>query len=156
MIISILENYGLIGIFVIAVMEAIFLPVPVETLLIPYVIVNPKMIIFAIIVSTMGSVIGASIGYILGRYGEKLILSKFIKDKSFSIAKKYFTRYGVWAVGIAAITPLPYKIFAMISGVMGLKIQKLIKVSFLFRGMRFITVAATTLKFGDRILSIFT
>ena len=150
-IVDFLLHYGLIGIFVIAVMEAIFLPVPVETLLIPFAVLNPKMIILAIIVSTLGSVIGAGIGNKLGKYGEKHIVSKIINKNKIDISRKYFAKFGVWAIGIAAITPLPYKLFALISGVVGMGLGKVMTVSFMARGTRFSVVCLWAVYFGVNI-----
>ena len=146
-----LSHYGLIGIFILAVAEAIFLPVPVETLLVPFAVLNPKMILFAIIVSTLGSVIGAGIGNKVGKYGEKHIVSRIINKKKLDVSKKYFAKFGVWAIGIAALTPLPYKIFALISGVVGIGIGKVLTVSFMARGTRFSAVCLWAMYYGTNI-----
>lgn len=143
-----LMNYGLFGIFALAVMEAIFLPIPVEVLLIPFILVNPKMIIPAILVSTIGSAIGAVIGNRVGVMGEKFVLAKLVSDKKLNFSKKYFNKFGVWAIGIAALTPLPYKIFSIISGLIGIGVEKVVTVSLLSRGVRFAAVSIWVMNFG--------
>lgn len=147
--IEILTQYGIIGIFILAVCEAIFLPVPVESLLIPFIILNPRMIIPAVLAATIGSVIGAAVGNRVGVVGEKFILAKMISEKKLQFSKKYFGKYGVWAIGVAALTPLPYKIFALISGFIGIGVAEVIKVSLLSRGLRFSAVCLIAMNFGQ-------
>ena len=88
--VELLAEYGLYGIFILAVVEAVFLPVPVETLLIPFLIVNPRNWLLAVIVSTIGSVIGAAIGNRVGCFGERYLISKVISEKKIELTKKYF------------------------------------------------------------------
>jgi len=50
-------------------------------------------------------------------------------------AEEFFNRYGTWAVGIAAFTLIPYKVFTIASGVFMLRNLKVfIAASFLGRG----------------------
>lgn len=69
-------------------------------------------------------------------------------------AEEFFNRYGTWAVGIAAFTLIPYKIFTIASGVFMLRNLKVfIAASFLGRGGRFMSEAVLIMLFGEEILS---
>lgn len=147
-LIELLSKYGIYGVFILAVVEAVFLPVPVETLLVPYLMIHPQKIVLAIIISTLGSVVGAAIGNRVGKLGEKFVLARIINEKKMDISKRYFAKFGVWSIGIAALTPLPYKIFALISGVFGIGVMKVIWVSLMARGTRFSAVCLWVTHFG--------
>ncbi|WDV44860.1 VTT domain-containing protein [Clostridiaceae bacterium M8S5] len=152
MITELLSGYGLIGIFVLGILEAMFLPVPVETLIIPYLMMNKKMIVFAIIASTGGSVIGALINHYIGKVAGKRVIYKYIKNDKSDMIHKLFNKYGVYAVAIAALTPLPYKIFALISGILGMERKKLALTALISRGFRFTAVGILTIKYGDAFM----
>ena len=72
-----LNHYGLLGIFMLAIMEFIFLPIPAETLLIPQIILNPGSLTVSTLPCTLGSAIGALVGHRIGLVGGKKVLLKF-------------------------------------------------------------------------------
>ena len=63
----------------------------------------------------------------------------------------FFNRYGVWAILIAAFTPIPYKVFAILSGVLQLDMKKFLIASLIGRGGRFITLGVLIAMFGDDV-----
>lgn len=153
MLIEVLRGYGLVGIFILALMEAIFLPVPVETLLIPFLIVKPKLYVLAVVLSTGGSVLGAMVGHTIGKIGGKKIVYKYINNNKIDKVHELFNRYGTFAVAIAALTPLPYKIFAIISGILDMKREKLAIIALISRGIRFLIVGFITIRYGGKFFA---
>ena len=75
---------------------------------------------------TFASVIGAVVGHALGkRYGTKL-LDRFGKPEHRKRLEYLFERYGTWGMFIAAVSPLPYKVFGWIAGASDMKLQPFI------------------------------
>ena len=70
-------------------------------------------------------------------------------------AQEYFEKYGIWAVGAAALTPIPYKIFTIASGVFKFSIKKMIAVSIVGRGTRFFAEAIVLMIWGEQIIDFF-
>ena len=98
----------------IAVMaESIFSPIPPDPLIIVMSISNPELSFLFSLIATLFSVIGGIIGYWVGNKFGRTWTMKFVSEEKFMKAEKLFTKYGVWAIAIAAISPLPYKIFTI-------------------------------------------
>src|SRR3989338_7171319 len=97
--------YGLWGSFTVAVLESFIFPVPTAAIIAPSTAfgIDPLLIT---VVATVGSVIGAVIGYALGFYLGHPVAQRLFGDKLKGV-EKWFDKYGVWAVFIAAFTPIP-------------------------------------------------
>lgn len=147
--------YGPLALFVLAVAESSFFPIPPDVLLIALAIgATSKSFRFASI-CTFGSVLGGMIGYFIGMLffemiGIKILDFYGILDK-FAMVKEMYLRYDVWFVGIAGFTPIPYKVFTIAAGTFGMNFPVFIGVSALSRGARFFIVSALIWKFGEGI-----
>ena len=62
-----------------------------------------------------------------------------------------FERYGAWAIIMAAITPLPYKVFAIAAGVFDMDLRRFILASLIGRGLRFLTIGVLITAFGESV-----
>ena len=67
----------------------------------------------ATVASSLGGVFGALLGFYLGRP----VLEYFSSQKRIDQVAGLFHRYGGWAVALAALTPIPYKVFTIAAGV---------------------------------------
>lgn len=136
-----LDNYGMIGLFIVALIESSFFPVPPDVLLIALVGRMPQVAFKAGAVCTVGSVLGALLGYTIGLFGGRPIMLKLFKRSKVEAVETLYHEYGAWAVLIAAFTPIPYKVFTIASGVFRLSIPAMLVMSLIGRGARFFLVA---------------
>jgi len=146
-------NFGEAGLFALAFMESSFFPIPPDFILIPMCLAQPdKAIIFATF-ATIGSAIGGMFGYAIGKFGGRPALDFFFKKQQDKIieVEHLYNKWGVWAVGAAAFTPIPYKIFTIASGVFKMNLLGFTLVSIVGRGMRFFIVAISLMLFGEKI-----
>lgn len=142
-----------LALFLNAVGEAIFFPVPPDLLLIAMCMGagrSPLCFVFALI-TTAGSVTGGVIGYFLGLKGGRPLALRLFSHKKVAAGDALYARYGVWAVAIAGFTPVPYCIFTVLSGVLRLKLHKFVLVSILSRGARFFAVATLMFFVGEPV-----
>lgn len=146
--------FGELGLFAVAFMESSFFPIPPDLLLIPLALINPAAALWFALVCTIGSVAGALLGHYIGEKGGRPVLKKFVSDHRVEKVEGYFEKYGAWAIGIAALTPIPYKIFTITSGVMKFKLPKLVVASTIGRGARFFAEAAVIMIWGEQIISL--
>jgi undecaprenyl-diphosphatase len=124
-----------IGLFMITFIEASFSPIPPEVLLIPLCIIDPENAIFYGIIATIASV-----------------LKRFVKPNQMKSAENYFNNYGAWAIGLAALTPIPFKVFTITAGALRFKsIQKFILASTVGRVGRFIPESIFLMLYGRAI-----
>ena len=66
-------------------------------------------------------------------------------------AEGLYQRYDVWAVGAAAFTPIPYKVFTITAGIAQLRFWPFMLVSVLGRGARFFLLGMAVYFFGPQI-----
>ncbi|KAA1295563.1 MAG: DedA family protein [SAR202 cluster bacterium] len=149
-------------------LESIFSPIPPDPLLIPMSVLNPNMAILYGLVATLSSVLGALVGHWLGsRFGRPIlsrfasnskidrfgrpVLSRFASNSKIDQAESLFDRFGGWAVLAAAVTPIPYKVFAVLAGVLKYDRKKFFIVSLIGRGVRFIGLGVLLFLFGEQI-----
>ena len=149
------SKFGLWALFFISFIESSFFPIPPDLLLIPLVLAKPKKGLWYAFICTTASVLGGIFGYIIGYYFMDMFGYPIIKFYNamglFSQVKAMFNEYGLWAVGIAGVTPIPYKIFTIASGVFSYSIVNFIIISFISRGIRFFSLAFLISIFGERI-----
>ena len=145
------SEWSLIILAIMAFIESVFSPLPPDPLLIAMGLLSTNQAIFFGVICTLFSVLGAVFGYGLGKWFGKPLLSKMISDSLVEKTENFFNQYGVWAILIAAFTPIPYKVFAILSGILQLNMKKFLIASFIGRGGRFITLGVLIAIFGDDI-----
>jgi membrane protein YqaA with SNARE-associated domain len=142
---------GPLGLFLLAFAESSFFPVPPDILLIALALINPETSLYLALITTAGSVLGAVLGYVIGLKGGRPLLEKFVSKEKISLVHEYFSKYDVWAVGIAGFTPIPYKLFTISAGVFYINFTRFLLASILSRGGRFFLVGGAIYFFGDAI-----
>lgn len=143
--------YAGLALFAIAFAESSFFPVPPDVLMIPLALGHvPYALVFAAI-ATVGSVIGGMVGYLIGNKGGRPLLMRFFKHEKVALVERQYQRYDVWAVGLAAFTPIPYKIFSISAGVFQLDFKRFVLASALGRGGRFFLVGLVITIFGEPV-----
>ena len=117
--------------FLHAFLEAVFIPVPPDPTVALY---APRVGVFlAAALAAVGSTAGGLVSYALGKTGQRL--------KRFQEVERLYRRYGDLALMAAALTPLPYSVFAAASGFLGYSWRRFLLLSLIFRGLRFLMVA---------------
>lgn len=166
------SKHSLTALFLLSLAEASFFPVPPDALLIALCMgAYRKWVKFAVVCS-IGSVIGGAVGYLIGYgafevIGEKIVaftasLSGTSPDELLTQAQYWFNvkevagmKVGVWAVGIAGFTPIPYKVFTIAAGFFEMSFIPFLIASAISRSARFFVVAGIIgllyRKHGDKI-----
>ena len=133
--------------------ESIFFPIPPDPLLVGIALISPDHAIWLGALVTLASVAGAVVGHWLGlRFGRPILLRVF-PETGVNLVVNMFKRYGMWAVLLAAFTPLPYKVFAISAGALDLDRRTFILASLVGRGARFISLGTLVYFFGEDIHS---
>jgi len=145
------SEWSLVILGIMTFFESVFSPLPPDPLLIAMALLSPNQAILFGVICTIFSVLGAVFGYGLGKWFGKPLLSKMISESLIDKSEDFFNRYGVWAILIAAFTPIPYKVFAILSGILQLNMKKFLIASLIGRGGRFITLGVLIAIFGDDI-----
>ena len=138
--------------FVVAFAESSFFPIPPDIMIIPMVLATPDKAWRIAGLAMLASVIGGYFGYGIGMFGYETIAKPLIEFYGYTHAfddfSNYYHQWGVWIVFMAGITPFPYKVITITSGVLGLNIWVFGIASILARGIRFYLIAFLLKRFG--------
>ncbi len=147
--------YAIPALFILAFAESSFFPVPPDVLLITLAISIPGKSFRYAAICAIGSVLGGILGYSIGLYGYETIgrpIVEFYHGQDIMNAIKIrYDQYGFLGILIAAITPIPYKVFTIASGVFEFDFWLFLIASVIGRSTRFFVVAGLIWKFGPAI-----
>lgn len=136
----------------VAFAESSFFPIPPDIMLIPMVLALPNKAWLIAGVATISSVLGGCFGYGIGVFFFDVIAKPILEFygylQQFDVFKEYYHQWGAWIVFGAGITPFPYKVITIASGVVGLDFVTFTIASIVARGMRFYLVAWLLKKYG--------
>jgi len=131
--------------------ESIFFPIPPDPLLIAIAIIRPESALWMAAIATVSSVAGAIVGHWLGGRIGRPLLNRFVAQRRIETVERLFKKHGVWAVLMAAFTPIPYKVFAISAGVLDMDRRTFIVASLAGRGARFFILGGLLFAFGEDI-----
>ncbi len=147
--------YGAPALFVLAFAESSFFPIPPDVLLIALAVAAPTKAFRFALICTAGSVLGGMAGYMIGVYGWEAIgqpiVAAYHGEPVMAKIQTWYDQYGFWGTLAAAITPIPYKVFTISSGVFKFPFLPFIVASVIGRAFRFFLVAALIRRFGPSI-----
>ena len=126
--------------------ESSFFPIPTALMLAPMCLAQRNRAWRLAMITTISSVAGGVLGYLIGMFffdtiGQQVIDVYHAQEK-FDAAVGWFSEYGVWIVFIAGFSPIPYKLFTLTSGMLGLAVIPFILASLVGRAGQFYLVAS--------------
>ena len=149
--------YAIFALICFSFTESSFFPIPPDVLLIAMCIVNPRRSFQYALVCSISSIAGGFFGYGIGYFAWEYIHEFFFEyipgfsAEKFEVVKSLYNEYGVAIVFTAGFSPIPYKLFTIVSGVMSLDIVKFFLASFVGRSLRFFLVAWLIYRFGEKV-----
>ena len=142
---------------IVSFVESSFFPIPPDVMVIPMVISKKNDFIKIFLITTIFSVLGGMLGYLIGafffEFGAHIMSFYGYEDKLSKIKENLVNSDGFYAwlgvLFLAGFTPLPYKIFTIASGLVGFNFLIFVFISLISRGLRFFIVSYLSYKFGD-------
>ena len=142
---------------IISFLESSFFPIPPDVMIAPMVIANKKYFLKIFLIATIFSVLGGMLGYFIGAFFFDFamgIVEFYNYEKKVINLKNTLTQGGgfyTWLgiLFLAGFTPLPYKVFTIVSGMIGFNFPIFVLISIISRGLRFFIVSYLSYKFGD-------
>tara|TARA_Y100001935_G_scaffold198938_1_gene167153 strand:- start:177 stop:782 length:606 start_codon:yes stop_codon:yes gene_type:complete len=142
---------------VVSFIESSFFPIPPDVMVIPMVISKRNDFIKIFLITTIFSVLGGVLGYLIGAFfydiGMQIMSFYSYEDKLLNLKNSLTMSEGFYAwlaiLFLAGFTPLPYKVFTIASGLIGFNIFVFIVISLISRGLRFFIVSYLSYKFGQ-------
>ncbi len=142
------------ALFLLALAESSFFPIPPDVLLIAIVIADKQRAWRAAAIATAGSVLGGLLGYLIG-WGFWGVASEFFyrwvpgfTPEVYERVAALYETHNFWVVFTAGFTPIPYKVITIGAGVAMVSLPTFFIASTLSRGARFLLVAALLHHYG--------
>jgi membrane protein YqaA with SNARE-associated domain len=139
----------------VAFAESSFFPLPPDILLIPLMLARPRAAWRLAAICMIASVVGGLLGYAIGYWGFDLIgrpiLDFYHAMPRYDALKAGFDRWGVWIIILKGMTPIPYKLVTIASGVAHFDLAAFVGASTISRSIRFFLIAALLWWFGPAV-----
>lgn len=149
--------YALPALFLLAFAESSFFPIPPDVLLIAMCIGLPRRGLLFAATCSVASVLGGLAGYGIGMFAWTQVDELFYRyvpgftAERFEQVRRLYVDWGIPIVFTAGFSPIPYKLFTIASGVMGLPLLPFVGASVVSRSARFFLVAGLIYRYGDRV-----
>ena len=147
--------YGTWALFILALCESSFFPIPPDILLIALSVAIPKKAFKYALICSAGSITGGCAGYLIGWQFMTGIGNDIVKfygyTEQFNYIHDLYIKYDAWAIGIAGFTPIPYKVFTISAGAFNVSFPVFVIASAVSRSARFFIVGALIYILGPKV-----
>ena len=146
-------KYAFIALVLVSFLGSVFFPFPTEIIMIPMILARPKRALEISSVALLSSIVGGLAGYYVGAFlfdtvGIKII--EFLQyQEVFEQFKNLYIKWGYWIVFAGGLTPFPYKVICIASGVVRMNLPLFIIASAVSRAIRYYFIAFLLKKYGD-------
>jgi len=144
---------ALLALLAVAFAESSFFPIPPDLLLIPMILARPPQAFRLAALATLASVVGGLFGYAIGYFLFDAIGRPILEYNhamgSYEALKAGFAEWGVWIIILKGMTPIPYKLITIASGVAHFDLASFVGASIISRSLRFFLLALLLWWFGD-------
>jgi membrane protein YqaA with SNARE-associated domain len=127
--ITYLVQFGYLGVFIISLISALTIIFPIPYTLVLYALGSSLDPVLLAIASGLGSALGELSGYTLGYYGRAIVSEQMKRRMEYML--KIFDRFGVIAIFLFALTPLPDDLLFIPLGMMRYSLVKAIIPTFI-------------------------
>ena len=137
--------------------ESSFFPIPPDVMLAPMSLAKTDKAFRFALITTLASVAGGIFGYTIGLWFFELIQPLVSEggrwEHSYNLTREWFSEWGFWAIFIAGFSPIPYKVFTITAGAIGMLFLPFVLASAIGRGARFFLLAAL-MKWGGKEMEL--
>jgi membrane protein YqaA with SNARE-associated domain len=140
---------------IIAFAESSFFPIPPDTILVPMALARPNRAFWYALICTLASVAGALLGYAIGAllYATlgKWLIHLYGYGARVEEVRTLYAHWGWAFILIKGLTPIPFKIVTITSGLLAYSLPLFVLLCLITRGARFFLLAAVLNRYGAPI-----
>jgi membrane protein YqaA with SNARE-associated domain len=149
------SRHAIAALAFVAFAESSFFPLPPDLLLIPMILARPRRAFLLAALCTGASVLGGFLGYAIGYFlfdaiGRPILQFYHAMDR-YDALKAAFAQWGAWIIVLKGLTPIPYKLVTIASGVVQFPLLAFALASLVSRSLRFFLLAALLWRFGEPV-----
>lgn len=148
-IIDFLMNYGVWGLVIHSFADAVIFPIPAFFLQVPLSLLDPSNALWLATAGYIACLLGTPVGYLIGKVLGHSVLEKILKKSWIDGANQMFKKNGETAILIGSFTPIPFKVFTILSGCMNFPLWRLIGYAAIGRAVKFYAVGLLFYLYGS-------
>ncbi|MCC3376847.1 VTT domain-containing protein [Cohnella sp. REN36] len=141
-------DFGALGLFIHAFADAVIFPIPALFLQVPLSLLDPANALWLATIGYVGCLLGTPVGYGIGKVLGNAVLYKWLKKSWIDAANRMFEKNGETAILIGSFTPVPFKVFTILSGCLNFPLWRLILYAALGRAVKFYAVGLLFYLYG--------
>ena len=152
-------SYGLIGLFLISIVDSSFVPLPipgVTDIMIVFFAAQHTNLPLLITVATVGSAVGGFVSYQVGHAGGLQFLEKHVPKRIFERVCGWMESHAILAVALPAILPppMPLSPFVLAAGALNMSRERFMTAFTVSRAVRHGIAAALGVLYGKQVLRL--
>lgn len=132
--------------------ESSFFPIPPDVMMIPMILTHReiafRLAFFATVSSVLGGFLGYYIGFALFESIGTWVIETYHLQSAMAKFQIDFAQYGFWVIALKGLTPIPFKLVTIASGVAKFDLLQFTLASIIARAFRFYMLAGILWKFG--------
>jgi len=157
-------KWGAWALFICAFADASFLPLPTPMFFLTLTLLNTSKAYRYALFGTMGTLFGAIAGYSIGYFawltpnGDYTGIAHFMftnipgfSEEMYNKIQILYTKWDFWILFVAALVPVPYKIFSISSGVFDINLIVFSIATLVSQGIKFYLLALLIIKTGTAV-----
>lgn len=126
--------------------ESSFFPIPPDVMLVPMILAAPdkawRLAGICTVASVLGGLLGYAIGYFLYETAGIWLMNLYGMENGVAEFRAMYNEWGAWIILLKGLTPIPFKLVTIASGVAGYNLLWFVVLSTITRAARFYLVAA--------------
>lgn len=134
--------------------ESSFFPIPPDVILVPMALAKPERAWYyatvCTIASVLGGIVGYGIGYLLYETVGQWLMNLYGYAAKVEALRAFYGEWGWAFILVKGVTPIPYKLVTVVSGLLEYNFLLFVVLSIITRGARFFLLAALLHRFGDQ------
>ncbi len=138
--------------------ESSFFPIPPDVVLVPMSLAKPERAYYyamvCTIASVLGGIVGYGIGYLLYETVGQWLMNLYGYAAKVDALRSFYAEWGWAFILVKGVTPIPYKLVTIVSGLLEYNFFLFVLLSMITRGARFFILAALLHRFGDQARAI--
>lgn len=145
------SRHAPMALFLVSFAESSFFPIPPDVMLAPMVMARRERAYVYAAICTLASVLGGLLGYAIGYYLTPVglwLLALLGHADGQAAFQAWYEQWGLWVILIKGLTPIPYKLVTITSGLAHFSLPVFIGASIATRGARFMLTAFLLKRYG--------
>lgn len=152
------SRYGLAWLGVLSALETTILPIPIELIMVPYMLARPRRLWLIAAVTLLGCMVGSLLGYAVGFFlfdsvGQPL-LAWLDAGGAYDSFEQKFSDNGFLAILAIGVTPVPFQVALLAAGIAGYALPLFLAAVGMARGLRYFGLALLVWLVGERALAL--